>query len=73
MVSIKKLEKLIKPYESDWGISDEFGNEFRCYEKGDTTSRIDSAEWFLRINPRPIYKKELIRVATELGLMIEDN
>ena len=73
MKSIKKLEELISEYESDWGISDGLGNEYKQYKKDSVISRIDTATWFFVKNPKQIYKKELIRIAKELELISDNN
>jgi len=72
MVSIRKLEKLLVPYETRWGGSDGFGNTYQEYRRGEITTRLDTATWFLRKNPQKIYKDELIRICTELGLNIDN-
>ncbi len=72
MVSIKKLERMIKPYEtSNWGGSDGFGNTFQEYSKEGIKTRLDSRAWFLVKNSYLIRKSELVRVANELGLKID--
>ena len=70
MACIKKLEKMIKPYEEvgGWGGSDCFGNTYQNYCNGTSRSRLDTSAWWLAKNSREVYKNELIRVATELEL-----
>jgi hypothetical protein len=69
MTTIKMLERLLVPYEtSSWGASDGFGNTYQVYRNGEKTSRIDSAAWFLVRKPRSVYKNELRRVISELGI-----
>lgn len=42
---------------------------YQGYQNGEKTSRLDTAAWFLAKNPAEVYKQELIRVATDLGIL----
>ncbi len=71
MISIQELERLIEPYEtSGWGGSDGFGNTYQEYRRGEATSRLDTAKWFFARRPQEIYRNELVRVITELGISL---
>ena len=68
MVAIRELEKLLAPYESDWGASDSC-NFQTTYKKDGVKVRIDSASWWMKSNPRKIYRDELVKAIIQLGLL----
>ena len=72
MASIRELEKMLRPYEIGGAASSAF-TMYTKYSRGGITSRLDTEEWQWAQNAREIYKKSLMRVATELGVLQENN
>lgn len=70
MVSVRNLEKLLKPYWVGGAASSAY-TMYDEYQKGDVTVRIDEDAWFMRRNAWDIRKRELIKAAVALGLLSE--
>ena len=67
MVSIRQLEKLLKPYWIGFGASSDYTN-YNEYRHNNTTARIDSNDWFFSNAPKHNYKKALIKATEQLRL-----
>ena len=66
MVSIRKLEKMLRPYEWYGGFSSQY-TEFWTYEKGDVNVRIDEIDMPPFGNKS--YKELLYNAALKLRLI----
>jgi hypothetical protein len=68
MVSVRKLEKMLSPYHTDWGMSSAY-TEFNVYEKDGVRIRIDEDDFFLAKDASAIYRGLLEDAAKKLGLV----
>lgn len=66
MVSIRKLEKMLRPYEEYGGFSSEY-TEFYLYKKGNIIIRVD--EYDMLPFGKLTYRESLENAARELGLI----
>ncbi len=66
MVSIKNLEKLLRPYNIGGAFSSEF-TRYKEYERGEVKARVDD----LNIRPwgKMTYREALENAARKLGLI----